>query len=537
MIFAEVTNETTSADKDYGVKQNAMRVDYDGAVVALPLLNMRFRDYLSKIKLMSQVNKTLSDEFAKKYSLILNDVKDTSNDFHRQLQIRRHAYMCSYADLLNFNSRYKRYASKCQQLHVKIAMLENERNLIIDGKTQLTEKIEANKNEIDSLIIKIRNVQKQNGDLKAKMLSLEDEKDEIEEKLKNKEALRVQNQLNNEFIRSEIVFTRMIYDEIIGIFKKAINAAIKDGNFSQFELKKAKSEIRAEFARRTERELDELGKDYQTQYDQIKASFKMSTYEYKRSKSLDAGGSGVVADGDFGQLEQTIFETQQQLGTERHHNTNITNKLENLENELEHLVNCNRESLEEKDNLVRDARSQVMEMIMKIHRLKAMKCTLQSEIETYRKLLCDEEHRIAHFQRMRTKTAILGFGKLLYNYQESPESNATDILHFTTTKIIENMELSSSGGNVISGYNSSMPGINDHPAEYNFGDAIKGSIDHLDRHFNHEVEEVYIDEPYHHEENENTNVLSSMIQLITDNLKSAAEENMTIEKVETVMHP
>ncbi|KAI0982065.1 hypothetical protein GJ496_010527 [Pomphorhynchus laevis] len=384
----------------------------DQSIISLPSLNTRFRDYLSKVKTINQHNNVLSAELAKKYDHFTTQLSESSSNLHKELYLQRHVYTCNYGQYLSHNARYKRYSSKCQQYIQKITMLKDELNQINEHKNDLTERNKVNKSELSSLTAKVDEVQRKNSELKAEISRLEEEEDQLDCTLKNEEVSRIQCQLDIEFIKTEMLFTRIVYDEIVSILKKSTQSAFKDAQFYDVELNNAKLEIRSEFAKRAERSIEELTKDYKNQFENIKESFKSTNDEIEcRSQDLATTTSITSILPRKSSFQNELVELQQVQGSlseARLQNSKLCNQLSSLEDELEQVILSNREAREERANLLSSTRTRIMEMLMKVQSAKAVKYSLQSEIDTYRQILCDEEVRIAVFSSKATPDVTVG---------------------------------------------------------------------------------------------------------------------------------
>lgn len=349
-------------------------------------LNTRLRDYLLKVKSINQLNYVLSHKLKESYVDLDHRLSDATEKSQKDLQQLREKYIKVYLEYVFYDIKYGRWEQKSKEVKSKIKMLEDELSTVLERRRELEPKRKRLEEEIAQINQRIREANEENRKAKANIERLEQEEELLSEKLETDKVVRAHLEVQVEFIKATTIFSRLLHDEIVGVFQRLGSDKASDARFYEMELDKAAREIRAEFSRRSEQSIQELANDYEVKLQQIKRSFERTEETLPSDQAHQADKQG--------DLRASLAATQEEAQQLKDKNVQLSNQLSMLENSLEQLVLENKEILQRRESLIQSTRSRIMELLIKCQSAKSAKCSLESEIDTYRHILGDEEVRL-----------------------------------------------------------------------------------------------------------------------------------------------
>ena len=386
-----VVNSNGASGDDYSVAPvkalavAAIKLKRDQEKQELVRLNERFAAYIERVKFLEGQNKKLLAD--------LDDLRQKWGDESKQIKERFEP------ELLDARGKIDDITRDKAKAEIRAKRSEYEATNFKRQYDEAVHLISSDKNKINNLEYIL---QENNAELELLKRQMSDSENDIEKY--RKEISHLNNDLQNlldeldqvtlhrvrlenekQTLEEQIPFLNAVHEQEIAELKTLqAGANIDPTHFYRHELERAIRDIRGDFEQLNE-----------TQKRELEEWYKIKTEEIQQQVAKrDALDSSISIKSDSAQqLKGAFNDSQKEMNDLKQHNSSLILRLNQLEEDLEHLRRNNGLVLDDKDREINDIRSKLQDLIGDYDQLMNNKTSLEFEINTYRRLLESEEHR------------------------------------------------------------------------------------------------------------------------------------------------
>jgi intermediate filament protein if len=359
----------------------ALKQKRDQEKQVLHQLNDRFAKYIDRVKFLEGQNKKLLSELEElrqrwgeesrqvkdRYEPELLEARATIDDRTREKAISEIRAKRSEYEAANLKRQYDDAVNSIQTDKNKMANLEY---LLHENQVEL-EILRRQLNDAEVDIEKYKKeVHRLNDDLQRLLFDLD------QETLKR---VRLENE--KQTLEEQIPFLNAIHEQEMAEVRSLQAASNLDpAQFYRHELERAIRDIRSDFDDLNQQEKHDIEEFYKVKVEEIT---RLASLRDQTDNKLDSKA----------QLKTVLSESYREINDLKGLNVNLINKLNKLEEELETARHNNSQLVEKREREVAELRILLNDLMGDYDQLMNNKASLEFEINTYRRLLENEESR------------------------------------------------------------------------------------------------------------------------------------------------
>jgi intermediate filament protein if len=357
-------------------------------------LNERFAVYIERVRVLEAQNKKLLADLEQLRQKWGSDSRRIKEQYEPELakareEIDNITTVKADAEIKAKRSEYEATNYK-RQHDDAINQINHDRNKI----SNLEYLLQENRTELDLLNRQIKDATDDIEKYKTEVTRLNAELKSLLEDLDKETFTRVKLENEKQTLEEQIPFLNAIHEqEMAELRSLQAGAHIDPAQFYRHELERAIRDIRGDFEQLNETQRRELEEWYKIKTEEI-------TEQLRKREALDSSLSDTTK--DLESLKLSAADAQKEYFNLKQINAELIQRLNACEERLDLVRRDNGYQLEQRDREISDLRSKLQDMMNDYDELMNNKTSLEFEINTYRRLLESEEHRV---QRTTSSTS------------------------------------------------------------------------------------------------------------------------------------
>lgn len=363
-------------------------------------LNERFAVYIERVRVLEAQNKKLLADLEQLRQKWGSDSRRIKDQYEPELakareEIDNITTVKADAEIKAKRSEYEAANFK-RQHDDAVNLINHDRNKI----SNLEYLLQENRTELDLLNRQIKDATDDIEKYKTEVTRLNAELKSLLEDLDKETFTRVKLENEKQTLEEQIPFLNAIHEqEMAELRSLQAGAHIDPAQFYRHELERAIRDIRSDFEQLNETQRRELEEWYKIKTEEI-------TEQARRREALDSSLSDTSR--DLESLKLGATEAQKEYLNLKQINAELIQRLNACEERLDSVRRDNVFKLEQSDREISDLRAKYQDMLNNYDELMNNKTSLEFEINTYRRLLESEEHRVQRTGGSSASNVIIG---------------------------------------------------------------------------------------------------------------------------------